>query len=154
MRMVRGAFRTNSGDLPPRLCHSTSVAAMSRAMSTSAASGSMRELEEACDVIFISGANTTETHPVFGALIKRAVSKGAKLIVADVRRTELADLADIHLQMLPGTDVALYNSMLHHIIDAGLTDPAFIAERTRDFEQVEAAVRPYTLQMGEKITGI
>ena len=46
----------------------------------------MREIEEACDVIFISGANTTETHPVFGALIKRAVKKGAKLIVADVRR--------------------------------------------------------------------
>ena len=51
--------------------------------------GSMREIEEACDVIFISGANTTETHPVFGALIKRAVAKGAKLIVADVRETEL-----------------------------------------------------------------
>ena len=85
---------------------------MSRALSTSAASGSMREIEEACDVIFISGANTTETHPVFGALIKRAVSKGARLIVADVRRTELAELADIHLQMLPGTDVALYNGML------------------------------------------
>ena len=75
---------------------------MNRALNTAAASGSMREIEEACDVIFIAGANTTESHPVFGALIKRAVAKGAKLIVADVRRTELAELADIHLQMLPG----------------------------------------------------
>jgi predicted molibdopterin-dependent oxidoreductase YjgC len=71
-----------------------------------------------------------------------------------VRKVELAELADIHLQMLPGTDVALFNTMLHHIIDARLTDPEFIANRTRHFEQVEAAVRPYTLQMGERITGI
>jgi formate dehydrogenase major subunit len=154
MRMVRGGFRTNSVDHCTRLCHSTSVSAMNRALNTAAASGSMREIEEATDVIFIAGANTTESHPVFGALIKRAVARGAKLIVADVRRVELAGLADIHLQMLPGTDVALFNTMLHHIIDAGLTDPAFIAQRTREFQRVEAAVRPYTLQMGEKITGI
>src|SRR5919112_1278966 len=127
---------------------------MNRALNTAAASGSMREIEEACDVIFIAGANTTESHPVFGALIKRAVARGAKLIVADVRRVELAEVADIHLQMAPGSDVALFNSMLHHIIAAGLTDPRFISERTREFEKVEAAVRPYTLEMGQKITGI
>jgi predicted molibdopterin-dependent oxidoreductase YjgC len=130
------------------------VAAMSRALNTSAASGSMRELEEACDVIFISGANTTETHPVFGALIKRAVSKGAKLIVADVRRTELAELADVHLQMLPGTDVALYNAMLHHVIAAGLVDEEFVAGRTHDFEAVKAAVQAYSPEVSAKITGI
>jgi formate dehydrogenase major subunit len=154
MRMVRGAFRTNNVDHCTRLCHSTSVAAMNRALNTAAASGSMREIEEATDVIFIAGANTTESHPVFGALIKRAVARGAKLIVADVRKVELADLADIHLQMYPGSDVALFNTMLHHIIDAGLTDPEFIRDRTREFPKVEAAVRPYTLEIGEKITGI
>jgi predicted molibdopterin-dependent oxidoreductase YjgC len=152
--MVRAAFRTNSVDHCTRLCHSTSVSAMNRALNTAAASGSMREIEEATDVIFIAGANTTESHPVFGALIKRAVARGAKLIVADVRRVELAELADIHLQMLPGSDVALFNTMLHHIIDADLTDPAFITERTREFDEVKAAVRPYTLHMGERITGI
>lgn len=154
MRMVRGALGTNSVDHCTRLCHSTSVAAMSRALATSAASGSMREIEEACDVIFIAGANTTESHPVFGALIKRAVARGAKLIVADVRKTEVADLADIHLQMLPGTDAALFNAMLAHIIDRGLTDKKFIADRTRDFDKVRADVKPYTLEVGEKITGI
>jgi len=154
MRMVRAAFGTNSVDHCTRLCHSTSVAAMSRALHTSAASGSMRELEEASDVIFIAGANTTESHPVFGALIKRAVSRGAKLIVADVRRTELAGLADVHLQMLPGTDVALFNSMLNHVIAAGLLDKAFIAARTREFEAMVEAVRPYTPELGARITGI
>ena len=154
MRMVRGAFQTNSVDHCTRLCHSTSVSAMNRALNTAAASGSMREIEEACDVIFIAGANTTESHPVFGALIKRAVARGAKLIVADVRKVELAQMADIHLQMMPGSDVALFNTMLRHIIQAGLTDPAFISERTREFEKVKAAVEPYTLEMGQKITGI
>jgi formate dehydrogenase major subunit len=154
MRMIRGALRTNNVDHCTRLCHSTSVAAMSRALHTSAASGSMREIEEACDVIFISGANTTETHPVFGALIKRAVAKGAKLIVADVRRTELADLAAIHLQMLPGTDVALYNGMLHHVIKAGLVNQEFIDSRTREFDALKTAVEPYTPELASKITGI
>ncbi len=154
MRMVRAGFGTNNVDHCTRLCHSTSVAAMNRALNTAAASGSMRELEEACDVIFIAGANTTESHPVFGALIKRAVAKGARLIVADVRRTELAELADFHLQMLPGTDVVLYNAMLHHIIASGLTNDSFLAQRTKDFDKVKAAVKPYTPEMAAKITGI
>ncbi|MDX2060266.1 MAG: molybdopterin-dependent oxidoreductase [Gemmatimonadales bacterium] len=154
MRMVRAGFGTNNVDHCTRLCHSTSVAAMNRALSTAAASGSMREIEEACDVIFIAGANTTESHPVFGALIKRAVKRGAKLIVADVRRTELADLADIHLQMLPGTDVALFNAMLAHAIAAGLVDQTFIEGRTLDFPRVAAAVAPYTPEVAAKITGI
>ena len=154
MRMVRGALGTNNVDHCTRLCHSTSVAAMSRALATSAASGSMREIEEACDVIFIAGANTTESHPVFGALIKRAVTAGARLIVADVRRTELAGLADIHLQMLPGTDVALYSTMVNWMIQHGLVNRQFIAARTKGYDEMAAAVAPYTLQVGEKITGI
>lgn len=154
MRLVRGALRTNNLDHCTRLCHSTSVSAMNRALATAAASGSMREIEEATDVIFIAGANTTESHPVFGALIKRAVARGAKLIVADVRKVELAGMADIHLQLQPGSDVALFNSMLHHIIEMELVDTGFIAERTHEFEAVRAAVEPYTLTVGSRITGI
>jgi formate dehydrogenase major subunit len=154
MRMVRGALGTNNVDHCTRLCHSTSVAAMNRALNTAAASGSMREIEEACDVIFIAGANTTESHPVFGALIKRAVAKGATLVVADVRKTELAGLADVHLQMLPGTDVALYNGMLHHIIEQGLVNEAFVAARTSHFEELKQAVAPYTPERASTITGI
>src|SRR5713226_6763815 len=76
MRMFRAALGTNNIDHCTRLCHSTSVAAMQRALNTSAASGSMREVEHAADVIFIAGANTTESHPVFGAAIKRAHERG------------------------------------------------------------------------------
>jgi formate dehydrogenase major subunit len=153
-RLFRGAFGTNNIDHCTRLCHSTSVSAMQAALNTAAASGSMREIEEACDVIFIAGANTTETHPVFGAAIKRAHQRGAFLIVADPRRIELARRADIHLQMLPGSDVALFNAMLHHILARGLENPEFIRTRTKNFESVRAAVAPYTPERAEAITGV
>lgn len=153
-RLFRGAFGTNNVDHCTRLCHSTSVSAMQDALSTAAASGSMREVESDCDVIFIAGANTTETHPVFGAALKRAHRRGASLIVADPRRTELARRADIHLQMQPGTDVALYNAMLNHILAEGLEDRAFIASRTHAFDPVREAVAPYTPERAETITGI
>jgi len=153
-RIFRGRFGTNNVDHCTRLCHSSSVAAMQRSLNTSAASGSMREVELEADVIFIAGANVTEAHPVFGAAIKRAQRRGAKLIVADPRRIELAARADIHLQMQPGTDVALFNAMLRHIIALGLHDRAFIASRTHDFDKVAAAVEPYTLERAEAITGI
>lgn len=154
MRLFRAALGTNNVDHCTRLCHSTSVAAMQRALSTSAASGSMREVETATDVIFIGGANTTETHPVFGAALKRAIARGATLIVADPRKTELAGRADVHLQMQPGTDVALYSAMLQHILALGLEDRAFIAARTNDFEGVRAGVQAYTPEKAAKVTGV
>lgn len=153
-RMFRGALGTNNVDHCTRLCHSSSVSAMQRAMNTSAASGSMREVERESDVIFILGANTTESHPVFGAAIKRAVKRGAKLIVADPRRIELAERAHIHLQPLPGTDVALLNGMLHHVLELKLENVQFIATRTHDFESVRAAVQPYTPERAEQISGV
>jgi formate dehydrogenase major subunit len=154
MRLFRAALGTNNIDHCTRLCHSTSVAAMQRALNTSAASGSMREVEHAADVIFIAGANTTESHPVFGAAIKRAHERGATLIVADPRKTELAGRADIHLQMQPGTDVALFNAMLHHIIAQGLENREFIAGRMRDFDKVRESVRAMTPDVAAKITGV
>src|SRR5437870_5230110 len=154
MRLFRGALGTNNIDHCTRLCHSTSVAAMQRALNTSAASGSMREVEHAADVIFIAGANTTESHPVFGAAIKRAQQRGATLVVADPRRTELAGRADVHLQMQPGTDVALFNAMLHHIVTRGLEDKRFVAERMHDFEKVRESVKAMAPDVAAKITGV
>ena len=91
---------------------------------------------------------------MFGAALKRAHEKRAKLIVADPRRTELAGRADIHLQMQPGTDVALYSGMLNHILGLGLENKDFIATRTHDFEKVREAVKPYSPEKAAKITGI
>src|SRR5206468_2299100 len=88
-------------------------------------------------------------HPVFGAAIKRAHERGATLIVADPRKTELAGRADIHLQMQPGTDVALFNAMLHHIVTRGLEDKRFVAERMHDFEKVRKSVKAMTPVRGQ-----
>src|SRR5947207_175728 len=154
MRLFRGALGTNNIDHCTRLCHSTSVAAMQRARNTRSAPASMREVEHAPDVIFIAGANTTEPHPVFGAAIKRAHERGATLIVADPRRTELAGRADIHLQMQPGTDVALFNAMLHHVIAEGLENRTFVAERMHDFDRVRESVKAMTPDVAAKITGV
>ena len=153
-KLFRAGIGTNNVDHCTRLCHSSSVSAMQRALNTSAASGSMREVEHESDVIFLLGANTTESHPVFGAAIKRAQRRGAKLIVADPRRIELADRADMHLQMMPGTDVALLNAMLRHIVHAGLHDRAFIEQRTHGFEEAVAAADRYTPELAESITGV
>lgn len=154
MKLFRAGLRTNNVDHCTRLCHASSVSAMQRAISTSAASGSMREVEHESDVIFILGANTTESHPVFGAAIKRALKRGATLIVADPRRIELAAKADIHLQLMPGTDVALLNAMLHHILERGLENREFIKKRTKGFDALKASVARYTPELAESITGV
>ena len=153
-RMFRAGIGTNNVDHCTRLCHSSSVSAMQRALNTSAASGSMREIEHETDVIFLLGANTTESHPVFGAALKRAVKRGATLIVCDPRRIELAARAHMHLQPLPGTDVAVMNAMLHHILEVGLENREFIASRTHSFEKVRDAVAPYTPERAETISGV
>jgi formate dehydrogenase major subunit len=153
-KLFRAGIGTNNVDHCTRLCHSSSVSAMQRAIATSAASGSMREVELESDVIFLLGANTTESHPVFGAALKRALKRGARMIVADPRRIELAAKAQIHLQMIPGTDVALLNAMLRHILAKGLEDKEFIADRTTGFEEVRAAVQRYTPELAESITGV
>ena len=153
-KLFRAGLGTNNVDHCTRLCHASSVSAMQRALATSAASGSMREVEHESEVIFVLGANTTESHPVFGAAIKRALKRGARLIVADPRRIELAARAEIHLQMVPGTDVALLNAMLHHVLAEGLENTDFIAARTQDFDAVRDAVRPYTPELAAQITGI
>ena len=153
-RIFRAGVGTNNVDHCTRLCHSSSVSAMQRALNTSAASGSMREVENEADVMFLLGANTTESHPVFGAALKRAQKRGATLIVADPRRIELAERADIHLQMLPGTDVALLNAMLHHIVKCGLENKEFIRTRTHGFDEVVKSVERYTPELAETITGV
>ena len=78
----------------------------------------------------VVGANPTESHPVVGARIKQAHRRGVPLIVIDPRRTELARLADLHLQLRPGTNVALLNAMGHVLVKEGLLDRSFIATRT------------------------
>lgn len=113
------------------------------------------ELENDATAIFLIGTNTTENHPVIGYKIKSNVRKnGAKLIVADPRRIELAEMADVYMQFRPGTDVALVNAMMHVIIKEGLADEEFIANRTEGYEEFAAVVEKYTPEYASVITGV
>jgi len=106
------------------------------------------------ELMFVIGSNTTEAHPIIAMEMKRAARRGAKLIVADPRAIWLTEIADIHLQLAPGTDVWLLNAMAHAIIEEGLVDDAFIAEHTENFEAVRAAVADYSPEKAEAITGV
>ena len=107
------------------------------------------------DCIFVIGSNTTENHPVIALEVKAAVrQKGARLIVADPRRIELADYADLWLGHKPGTDVALINGMLQTIISRGWYNKAFVEERTEGFADLAESVKEYTPDAVEAITGV
>ncbi len=110
---------------------------------------------ENCQAIFVIGSNPTENHPIIGYRMQRAVKKGAKLIVADPRRIPLAEIADVHLQCRPGTDVALLNGMMHVILRYGLENKEFIAERTNGFAQLkEFIMEGYGVESVAAITGV
>ncbi len=152
-KFMRAVVGTNNVDHCARLCHASTVAGLAQAFGSGAMTNSISEIEEA-DVIFVTGSNTTEAHPVLGTAVKRAKKRGAKLLVADPREIELAEMAEVVMQQLPGTDVALLNGMMHVIIKEGLYDQAFVEERTEGFEEVRRTVEKYPPDYVEKITGV
>ena len=126
---------------------------LAAAFGSGAMTNSLPELTEA-QCIFIIGSNTTENHPIAAKWIFRARAGGAKLIVADPRHIQMAELADIAIQHNLGTDVALINGLMHIIIKEGWHDQEYIEERTEGFEELAAKVEEYTPDKVSEITGI
>jgi formate dehydrogenase alpha subunit len=153
MKLARAGLKTNNVDHVARLCHAPTVAALGYALGSGAMTNSIKDLALA-DAILVVGSNTTEQHPLVAAYILEARKKGAKLVVADPRKTQLADLADIRLTPRPGTDIAWINAMQNVIIQAGLEDREFISARTEGFEDVRRSVEGYTAERAEEISGI
>jgi len=114
---------------------------------------SIADIAEA-DFILAIGTNTTETHPVISLFIRKAVNKGATLVVADPRRTELAELAALHLQHRAGSDLALLNGLANVIIAEELWNKDFVTRRTEGFEALKEAVAAYTPEKVAEITGV
>lgn len=107
------------------------------------------------EVIFITGSNTTENHPVIGSRIRKAIKQnGAKLIVADPRYIDIAKDAEVYMQITPGTNIALLNSMMNVIIEEDLYDKEFVENRMEDFDELVKIVSKYTPEVGAKICGI
>ena len=131
------------------------MAGLAAAFGSGAMSNSMQDIYKNSEAIFVIGSNTTEQHPVFGTMIRRAVkNRGAKLIVADPRKIDLAEYATLHLQQKPGTDIALLNGLMNIILTNGWQDDQFIESMTEDFESFKEVVQSYTPEITSAITGI
>ncbi len=152
-KFMRAVIGTNNIDCCARVCHSPTALGMQRAFGTGAATNSIKDLD-VTDCIFVIGANPTDAHPVTGAKIKQRLMKGVTGIVVDPRRIELAKYATYHLQLRPGTNVALLNMMLHFIIDEGLADDAFIRERCEGYEEFKAEILRQDIDKLAEITGV
>lgn len=120
---------------------------------TGAATTSYQEFEEA-DVIICWGSNAMEAHPIIYNHMRRGVKNGAKMVVVDPRRTDMAKRADMHLPVRVGTDIALANAMANVIIEEGLENREFIDRATEDFDKLAEKVKDYSPEMAEEITGI
>ncbi len=114
---------------------------------------SYREVEET-DLLILWGSNARETHPIFFHHVLKAVNRGASLYVVDPRRTSSAQWADTWLGLDVGTDIALANTVAREIIHADLTNHTFIERATTGFEEFRASVEPWTLEEGERVTGV
>ncbi|SFZ79313.1 nitrate reductase [Chitinimonas taiwanensis] len=153
-KLAKGLIGTNNIDTNSRLCMSSSVTAYKLALGADGPPTCYEDLELA-DCVLLAGSNMAYAHPVlFRRLEAAKAARGAKWIVVDPRRTDTAALADLHLQIQPGTDVALFNGMLHHLIWEGLIAADYIAAHTEGFAALKALVRDYTPRMAAEICGI
>ena len=137
-KMVRAAFGSNNVDTCARVCHSPTGYGLKQTFGESAGTQDFRSVAQA-DVIVVIGANPTDGHPVFASRMKQRLRQGAKLIVVDPRRIDLVRSphieADHHLQLRPGTNVAVVNAMAHVVVTEGFVDESFVADRCEEFDQ-------------------
>jgi formate dehydrogenase alpha subunit len=129
------------------------VTGLATSFGSGAMTNSIADLNEARTILVI-GSNTTEQHPVIGTRVRRALRKGAQLIVADPRDIDLAKQATVYLRQRPGTDTALLNGLAHIILSNGWEDKEFITTRTENFEAWRASLGKYTPERVSEITGV
>ena len=154
-KLAKGLIATNNVDTNSRLCMSSAVAGYKLTLGADAPPACYADLGLA-STLFIAGSNTAFAHPILFRRIEDAkrANPDLKIIVADPRRTETADAADLFLQILPGTDVALFNGMLHVMLWEGLVDMAYIAAHTSGFEALRQRVREDTPKAAAAVCGV
>ena len=152
-KFLRAVIGTNNIDSCARVCHSPTALGMQRAFGTGAATNSIIDLKYT-DAIMVIGANPTDAHPVTGAKLKQFAMKGKTTIVIDPRRTEMARYATHHIQLKPGTNVALLNMMLYYIITEGLEDQSFIENRTEGYDEFKQQILNLSMDELEQVTGV
>ncbi|NCX96168.1 MAG: formate dehydrogenase subunit alpha [Chitinophagia bacterium] len=152
-KFIRAVMGTNNIDSCARVCHSPTALGMQRTFGTGAATNSIKDLK-LTDCIMVIGANPTAGHPVTGAKLKQFAVSGRPSIVIDPRRTELAKYATYHLQLRPGTNVAVLNMMLYYIITEGLEDKDFIESRTEGYTEFRENILKLNIAEMEQISGV
>jgi len=154
-KLAKGLIGTNNVDTNSRLCMSSAVAGYKATLGADAPPACYDDVKHAT-TLFITGSNTAYAHPILYRRIEDAkrANPAMKIIVADPRRTETAAAADLHLPILPGTDVALYHGMLHVMMWEGLTDNAYINAHTQGFEALRNRVRNFTPKEVAAVCGI
>ncbi|NND78162.1 MAG: formate dehydrogenase subunit alpha [Flavobacteriales bacterium] len=152
-KLMRAVIGTNNIDCCARVCHSPTALGMQRAFGTGAATNSIEDIKHT-DCLLIIGANPTDAHPVTGAKLKQKLMKGCTGIVIDPRKIELAKYAQYHLQLRPGTNVALLNMMLYYIISEGWEDEQFVKNRTEGYEEFKKEILAINVEEMERITGV
>jgi len=158
-KMVRLAFGNNNVDTCARVCHSPTGYGLKQTFGTSAGTQDFRSVAQA-DVILVIGANPTAAHPVFASRMKRRLREGAELIVIDPRRIDLVRSPHVeathHLQLRPGTNVAVVNALAHVVVTEGLVDEAFVAERCEGVDEWRIAIADpqNSPEATEAITGV
>ena len=152
-KLVRTGFGSNNVDHCTRLCHASSVAALLEGVGSGAVSNPVHDVEHA-ELIFVIGSNPTVNHPVAATWMKNAAQRGAKIVLADPRRTELSRHAWRTLQFNADTDVAMLNALIHTVIEEGLTNLEFVRNRVDNFEALKQNVRGYSPELMAPICGI
>jgi formate dehydrogenase major subunit len=152
-KLVRTGFGTNNVDHCTRLCHASSVAALLEGIGSGAVSNQVSDVAKA-DFLFLIGSNPTSNHPVAATWLKNAAKRGAKLVVADPRRTDIARHAWRVLQFKPDMDVALLNAMIYTILEENLVDPEFIRQRTTGFEALKENAKGFSPEAMAPLCGI
>jgi formate dehydrogenase major subunit len=152
-KFARAVLGTNNVDCCARVCHAPSAAALKQAFGAGLATNSFDDIE-IVQTILVCGANATEDHPIVGARIKQAARRGARLIVIDPRRIELANYADCHVAIRPGTNIALLNAMAHTIVAQGLGDRAFMERRVSAFADFAAFIAAWPPERAAQICGV
>jgi formate dehydrogenase alpha subunit len=152
-KWMRAGLHTNDVDSCARVCHAPSAMGMRAALGTGAATNSLADIDRA-DLLLVIGANVTAAHPVTGARIRQAALRGTPLVVIDPRRTELAEIADVHLQLRPGTNVPVLNALAAVLVEEDLVDHPFLAERVEGWEAFRAFIVAHTPEAAERLSGV
>ena len=152
-KFIRAVIGTNNIDGCARVCHAPTAYGMQQSFGTGAATNSVADLD-LTSCILVIGANPTHAHPVTGAKIRQKAMKGIPTIVIDPRKTDMAKIATHHLQLQPGTNVALLNMFSYYLIKNNAIDTDFITNRCENFSELESHLRALNLDELEQITGV